>query len=93
MIDPNSKLSASDDVVSRKVAGEVVLLDLVTGTYFGLNGVGGRAWELMEDKPLTTTELCAAIEAEFDAPRPTIERDIAELAERLSEQNLISVAA
>ena len=36
-----------EDVVSREVGGEAVLLNLATGTYFGLDGVGTEIWNLL----------------------------------------------
>lgn len=81
--------AVSEEVVAREVGGEMVLLDLESGQYFGLDPVGGRIWELLSDKPHTLSELCDVIEAEFDAPRERIEADILKLAEGLAEQGLI----
>ncbi len=83
------KIAASDDVVSREVSGEMVLLDLGSGDYFGLNPVGARIWELLEQKVLTLAELCDTIEREFDAPRDEIERDTLALAAELDRAGLI----
>ena len=85
--------SVSDEVVAREVGGEMVLLDLASGQYFGLDAVGGRIWELLSERPHTLAELCDAIEAEFDAPRDRIEADLLALATQLSEQELIVAKA
>ena len=84
--------AVSEQVVAREVGGEMVLLDLESGQYFGLDPVGGRIWELLPEKPRTLSEVCDAIEAEFDAPRETIEADILTLAKGLDEQGLIVAA-
>ncbi len=39
----------SPDVVFRDLDGEAVILDLVSGTYFGLNEVGTRVWRLVDE--------------------------------------------
>lgn len=83
---------ASDDVVSREVGGEFVLLDLASGMYFGLDPVGGRIWELLSDRAHSLAELCDVIEAEFDAPREQIESDMIEIATALREKSLIVVS-
>lgn len=80
---------ASKDVVAQEVGGELVLLDLEGGQYFGLDTVGGRFWELLIEEPRTLSVLCDAIEAEFDAPRAAIEADLLALAASLAEQGLI----
>jgi len=89
----DQRFQGSEDVVSRKVAGEMVLLDLASGLYFGLDPVGSRIWELLSQSPCSLEELCDAIEAEFDAPREQIERDVAELAGQFVEKNLVTPAA
>ena len=57
--------SLSEDVVARVVGEETMLLDLASGTYFGLNPVGGRFWQLLEDGLSATDARDALLEA-FD---------------------------
>ncbi|MBI1402419.1 MAG: PqqD family peptide modification chaperone [Porphyrobacter sp.] len=80
---------ASDDVVSREVAGEVVLLDLASGEYFGLNAVGGRVWSRLTEAACSIRELSLMIESEFAAPYEQIEQDISALVSDLAEKGLI----
>ena len=40
--------TVSKDAVFRDLDGEAVILDLQSGTYFGLNAVGAHIWQLME---------------------------------------------
>ncbi|WP_299194675.1 PqqD family peptide modification chaperone [uncultured Erythrobacter sp.] len=82
-------VTASKDVVAQEVGGEMVLLDLASGQYFGLDKVGGRIWELLTEGPLSLGDLCETIETEFDAPRVAIEADMLALATSLGEQGLI----
>ena len=83
------RFSVSQDVVSRKVGGEIVLLDLESGQYFGLDLVGGRIWTLLAERTQSLSELSRAIEAEFDAPLDVIEADILAIAKDMREQGLI----
>jgi len=45
----DTKLSIPPQVMSRLVGDETVLLDLSSGIYFGLDGVGKRIWESVAD--------------------------------------------
>lgn len=92
-MDLSDTFSISDNVVAREVGGEMVLLDLASGQYFGLDKVGSRIWELVSQSPRALGELCDKIEAEFDAPRARIEADLIELVEQLLQQDLITRAA
>ncbi len=87
------RFTVSDDVVTREVSGELVLMDLNSGQYFGLDAVGGRIWELLSESPHQLSELCDKIESEFDAPRDRIESDLIALATQLRDQELIAADA
>ena len=89
----SDRFTVSDEVVAREVNGEMVLLDLNSGQYFGLDAVGGRIWQLLSEAPRTLAELCDHIEREFDAPRERIEADLMMLAKQLQDQELISADA
>lgn len=84
---------ASDDVVAREVGGEMVLLDLASGTYFGLGAVGSRVWEELSKGEVSLSQLADLIEAEFDAPRDMIEQDLSELIGQLVDKQLAANAA
>lgn len=88
----SDRFRASDDVVAREVGGEMVLLDLVSGTYFGLGAVGSRVWEQMSQGEVSLVQLADLIEAEFDAPRERIEQDLAELLAQLVDKQLAAAA-
>ncbi|WP_108788967.1 PqqD family peptide modification chaperone [Erythrobacter sp. Alg231-14] len=86
----SDRFTVTDDVVAREVGGEMVLLDLTSGQYFGLDTVGGRIWELLSERPHTLKELCDCIESEFNAPAQQIEADLIALAQQLQDQKLIA---
>lgn len=84
---------ASDDVVAREVGGELVLLDLASGTYFGLNEVGGRIWQVLAQGAVTLAEVAAQIMSEFDVGADQVEADLLALADELSERKLLTIEA
>ncbi len=55
------------------VKDETVILDMGSGTYYGLDGVGARVWELLE-QPKRFAELCAADTAARPVPRAWYKR-------------------
>jgi hypothetical protein len=78
--------------MTRTVGEEVVVLDLATGTYFGLDPVGARMWELMAEGR-TLGEICERMLQEYEVTREELERDTLRLAEELQEQGLIQIGA
>jgi hypothetical protein len=75
------------DAIVRELAGEAVILHLTAGTYFGLNGVGTRIWQLLEtDGHLR--QVFDALCREYDAPPAEIERDLLDLVSQLVQARL-----
>ena len=84
-------VSVPPQVMARTVGDETVILDLASGTYFGLDPVGARIWELMgEGKPLV--EICDQMLEEYEVSREELERDTLRLAQELADQGLIGLA-
>jgi coenzyme PQQ synthesis protein D (PqqD) len=78
----------SKDAMCRELHSEAVILDLGSGTYFGLNAVGTRIWQLIERHGRLNAvfeELCR----EYDAAPDQLERDLLELVDRLADAGLV----
>jgi hypothetical protein len=76
------------DVVFRDLDGEAVVLDLATGMYFGLDDVGTRMWQLIEQHG-TLPEVLDILEQEFDAPIECVEADLREFLDLLVSKGLV----
>jgi hypothetical protein len=87
---PDQKVQISPDVLFQEVAGEIVLLDLESENYFGLDAVGARIWTLLQTGS-KVGEVVDALLQEFDVDRATLEADVADLLERLAEVELIKL--
>lgn len=77
-------------VMARQVGDETVILDLAGGTYYGLDPVGARIWQLMGEGK-TLAEICDTMLDEYDVTREALEGDVVELADKLLERKLISL--
>ena len=83
------KIIVSSQAIARQVGDETVILHLGSGTYFGLDAVGARVWQLMgEGKSLD--EICDVVLDEYDVSREDLERDITSLIKDLLAQDLVS---
>jgi len=78
----------SPDVVYRDLEGEAVILDLASGTYFGLNEVGTRVWRMI-DEGRDAAEIVDIVATEYQADRGNIAQDVARLLNDLSARRLI----
>ena len=82
---------AAPDQVSSDLDGDAVILNLNSGVYFGLNPVGARVWELIQ-QPRTIDEICDAVRQEFEVDSDRCQRDLTNLLEQMRTEGLINVA-
>jgi hypothetical protein len=76
-------------VLSREVGDEIIVLDLASGTYFGLDPVGARIWKRIEEGE-TLAQVCDGLVAEYETDLETLQRDTLELVGKLSESGLLT---
>ena len=89
-IQDEQKVTISPEVLFQEVSGEMVLLDLSSESYFGLDAVGARIWGLLESGS-TVGETLDTLMGEYEVERETLEADVGELLGRLLEAGLIRV--
>jgi Coenzyme PQQ synthesis protein D (PqqD) len=84
------KIQLGDDVVWRDLVDDVVILDLATGTYFGLEGVGNDMWRLIA-KHGSSDKVLEVLRDEYDVEPDTLERDFQGLVEELAARGLVKI--
>ena len=80
----------SPEALFQEIGGEGVILDLVSSTYFGLDEVGVRFWQLLQD----TSDFRAAFAtllSEYDVEPGRLETDLDELVKQLVNAGLASI--
>lgn len=82
------RLTVSEEVVVRDLGGEAILLDMATSTYFGLNAVGTRIWNLLVEHQRTDRIVPLLLE-EFDVAEDALRLDVDRLVTQLLEKGLL----
>lgn len=86
------KVAVSTDVLFQKVGVEAVLLDLASESYFGLDEVGARIWQLLL-KNSSLSAIYAVLLEEYDVGPAQVERDLLELIGELVDAGLLTIGA
>lgn len=86
----DSIVVAAKDQVYADIAGEVVILNLKSGMYYGLDPVGARIWELIQ-QPASVSQIRETLVTEYDVDPDLCERDLLVLLQRLSDAGLVEV--
>ena len=89
-VDPSSTVVVSANQVSTALGGDTVILGADAGQYFGLNEVGARVWELVQE-PVSVASICDVLCAEYEVAKDVCERDVLELLNALSQNGLLDV--
>ena len=87
----SDKVSISPQAIATQVGDEAVILHVGSGTYFGLDPVGARIWELMKEHK-TLGQICDVMLSEYDVSREDLERDAMNLVDELIAQDLVSAS-
>ncbi|MDP8975953.1 MAG: PqqD family protein [Actinomycetota bacterium] len=76
-------------VIADTIEGEVVIINMENGNYFSLDGAGAAIWQGIENEA-SVGAIVAALEARYDAERPTIEQSVTSLLDELWHEQLIT---
>ena len=90
MVSGDSTVVAAKDQVSSDLGGEVAILDLKAGVYYGLDAVGARIWSLIQE-PRTVNEIRDILLEEYEVEPEHCERDLLALLRRLADEGLVEV--
>jgi hypothetical protein len=86
---PDTTVVANPDAMSSSVGIETVILHFTAGTYFGLDEVGTRIWQLVQT-PCTVREIRDALLEEFDVDEARCDRAVRSFLASLAEHGLIT---
>jgi len=90
MVTDYSLLSASSEQSACDLEGEVVILSLKNGAYYGLNPVGSRIWEMIQ-KPTSMNHIRATLLDEYDVEPERCNSDLMQIIQELASEGLIEI--
>lgn len=76
------------NAVYEEVDGELIVIDLGSGSYYSLAGCGPVVWQMLLGGA-SAAEIVAALEARYEAEPGEIEASVAGLLARLRENDLV----
>lgn len=78
------------DQVAAEADGEVLMMHIESGNYFGLNDVASFIWNQL-NQPRTVADLCAEVQSEFDVDQERCEADAIALVAGMIEDGLLQL--
>ena len=86
----NIVVVVTKDQISRDLDGEAVILNTKSGIYCGLNEVGARIWQLIQE-PRNVKDLLDTLIEEYEVKPERCEREVLALLQKMSNNGLIEV--
>ena len=86
----NQKVTFAETVFAQEVDGEMVLLDMESENYFGLDEVGTSIWQAMQEKE-TLKEVLDLLLEQYEVEEEMLENDLSDFVGKLVESGLVKV--
>ena len=84
-------ISRSPSVLVAEVDGEIVMMSIEKGRYYGLDDIGSDIWKRIE-QPCSFAALIEGLAADYDADRGTIKADVTAMLTQMVEQDVVRLA-
>jgi hypothetical protein len=86
----SSKIIVNEDVVSRNLQGEIVLLNLKTNLYCGLDETGTKIWQMLSDKK-QLSDILDDLTREYNVLESKCTEDLFNFINLLREKDFIQI--
>jgi hypothetical protein len=81
-----------NNVLAKVIDGEAILINVSTGAYYSLNGIGGLVWQWIE-KEKNLQEMLLALTRGYNVETDTALKDIQQLLATMEKEGLITTTS
>jgi hypothetical protein len=79
------------DVMHELIEGEVIIINLVSGTYYSVRGSGAEIWQLVQDgEEVSGEEIVEALSSVFECSRAELESQVMQFLDELLREGLVA---
>lgn len=90
-ISPTDTISLTPSQISSDLGDEAVILHLDSGVYYGLNEVGARIWELLQERSRRFSDIQSIVLSEYDVSPEVFQQDLTNILHELRGAGLVEV--
>ena len=85
----DSVITKQVELLSSEIDGEVVMMNIETGKYIGMNAVGSEIWKMIEAEPISIQSICTNLTQLFNVEKKVCEQEALAFCSQLLKENLI----
>ncbi|SFV90142.1 hypothetical protein MNB_SV-4-1258 [hydrothermal vent metagenome] len=89
-MDINSRVILNQNIFAQEVDGEMVLLDMQSENYFGMDAVGTSIWQALKEEGGEIANVLERLSQMYDADRQTLQKDLLAFVENLEKNGLVT---
>lgn len=86
----NSFVRIAPDVLHQELGGETVLLNLANESYFGLDEVGTRVWQVLAETHSASDVITRLVE-EYEVSSDQLRLDVEKLVSEMVDAGLVTI--
>jgi hypothetical protein len=86
----DSTIAATSDQISCQLGADAAILNLKSGMYFGLDGVGATVWDLIAE-PKVVNDILETLLERYEVDRERCQNDLLALLAELDRRGLIEI--
>ncbi len=90
MIKTGTVVRRSDSMLSSDLGDETIMMDMEKGLYYGLDAVGTRIWQLVE-QPIPVCRLCEELLAEYEVSPEACEQEVAQFLTKMLDSGIVEI--
>ena len=83
-----NQISISENALSQEVNGEIIILDFVSESYYTLDAVGTKFWQLFTDSDSAETVIQQLVKI-YTVDETALRGDVTKFVEELVEEGLL----
>jgi hypothetical protein len=91
-LNPTCVISKKNELLSSEIDGEVVMMNIETGKYIGMNSVGSEIWKILEKEPISISQISERLSKVFKVEASTCEKEVLNFCNRMLNEKLIQLS-
>lgn len=89
-IDLQSTIARNEEIIFSDMGDETVMMSIDKGEYYGLDPIGRRIWELLEN-PGQVSAVCDTLCQEYNVTPEQCARDVLAFLDQLFKKEIIKI--
>ena len=85
-----SVIARSSELVCSDIDGEIVMMSIENGNYYGLDEVGSYIWEILE-KPVQVSEIIDQLLLNYEVEKASCEKDVMHFLQQLDNDDMLEI--